>query len=87
MIKTKRGRRVSESTMKKEYAEKWSKIFKNIHKGKPILKLQTFNWNKIPKEDQNKAIKYIKEILKDLSTKYRKTAISNNFWAQYTTKK
>jgi hypothetical protein len=47
-----------------------------------ILKLQTYNWNKTPKKDQDKAILFMLRILSDLESG-RKHGYDPKFYATF----
>ena len=47
-----------------------------------IFRLDTKNWNKLPKRDQDKALLFMHRVLVELS-EHRKHGYSPEFWAQY----
>ena len=51
-------------------------------KHKKILKLEAFDWNKLPKAKQDKALLFMYRVLHDLE-KNRKYGYGDKFWAQY----
>lgn len=50
---------------------------------KPIFKLQTYNWNKAPKKEQDKALFFMHRVLVELEQN-RKFGYDPNFTAQTT---
>lgn len=53
-----------------------------MKKNKTILELQTHDWNKLTRQQQDRALIFMYRVLADLS-EARKQGISNQFWAQY----
>lgn len=53
-----------------------------MKKKKQILKLQTFNWNKLTRGEQNRSLKFMRRMLEELD-KYRKYGYDDKFWAEY----
>ncbi len=49
---------------------------------KTIFKLETFNWNKVPKKDQDKALTFLTTVLAELEEN-RKHGYDPKFWAEY----
>jgi hypothetical protein len=47
-----------------------------------ILKLETYNWNKTPKKDQDKAIEFMLRVVRDLE-RGRKFGFDDRFYATY----
>ena len=51
-------------------------------KKKPIIKIQVNSWNKRTKREQDKAVRWLNRLLMELTTRYRKTGISDDFSGQ-----
>lgn len=47
-----------------------------------IFKLETKNWNKVPRKDQDKALLFMFRVLTELESG-RKIGYDPEFWAQY----
>jgi hypothetical protein len=52
-----------------------------MKKNKITLKLETFDWNKLTKKEQDKSLIFMYGVLGQLSEK-RKYGIDNRFWAE-----
>lgn len=47
-----------------------------------ILRIETFNWNKTPKKDQDKALRFMLKTLYELS-ECRKFGYDPKYWAEF----